>query len=107
MTRRTNTTKKGLGPEPSWAEHKDQAPHPVARSGVYELKIQNLNKLKSQPWDEVHPIASKEPGKCACPWPLPFHHTKRLFNQGHQKTPANQESRARPGAEGLYRAQKE
>lgn len=33
MTRRADTTKKGLGPEPSRAEHKDQAPHPVARSG--------------------------------------------------------------------------
>lgn len=73
MTKRTDTTKKGLGPEPSRAEHNDQDPHPVARSGGYELKIQNLNKLKSQPWSEVHPIASKEPGKCACTWPLPSH----------------------------------
>ena len=107
MTKRTDTTKKGWGPEPSRAEHKDQAPHPVARSWGYELKIQNLNKLKSQPWSEVHPIASKEPGKCACTWPLPSHRTKRSFNRVTRRLLLSRTPGPGLGGEGLCRAQKD
>lgn len=74
--------KKGLGPEPSWAEHKDQAPHPVARSWGYELKIQNLSKLKSQPWSEFIPLHPRT-GQVyclhlACPPAIPRDYSTRV-----------------------------